>query len=173
MEGGVPHSRSGQEGGTHPILDGGGVSHPVLGWRIPPVQTWDRVPSPHPDLEWSTTPPPGQDWMGYPPPPSGDRAAKQALATRQAVCLVFTQDGFLVHNSCTSMSRLRLLNGYTMADIRGGEKHALTRSWPKFLYFHVVFGKIWSNGILAPPSWVGAPFLWEILDSPLIHVKSW
>ena len=33
----------------------------------------------------------------------------------------------------------------------------------KFLYFHAVFGKRWSNSMLASP-------LWEILDPPLVGV---
>ena len=37
---------------------------------------------------------------------------------------------------------------------------------PKFLHFHAVFGKNWSNSKLALPSGVGVP-IWEILDPPL------
>ena len=45
---------------------------------------------------------------------------------------------------------------------------------PKFFRFHVVFGKIWQNRMLAPappppPPGVGAPSLWEILDPPLFR----
>ena len=36
----------------------------------------------------------------------------------------------------------------------GGAKDALRL---KFLHFHAVFGKNWSNNRLTPPSWVGAP----------------
>ena len=38
---------------------------------------------------------------------------------------------------------------------------------PKFLHFHAVFGKNWSNSILASPSRVGTP-LREIMDPPLV-----
>ena len=99
-------------GGGTPILPNGGQVHPSCWQGVPP--NGQRGYPAHP--EWMGVPP-GQGWMGYPPdwkwvPPSGldggippseldelvtpsppptpseDRAAEQALATWQAVCLL-------------------------------------------------------------------------------------
>ena len=40
-------------------------------------------------------------------------------------------------------------------------------SGPKFLHFHVVFGKNWSKYRLPTPPWGWRTPLWEILDPPL------
>ena len=69
---GTPLARSGWWRGTwhtpQPGLDGGYPGYP---------QVWMGYPSPHHH----------HDWMAYPSPPL-DRAAKQALATWWAVCLL-------------------------------------------------------------------------------------
>ena len=43
-------------------------------------------------------------------------------------------------------------------------------SGPKFLHFHAVFRKNWSNNRLAPPLWDWRTPLWEILDPPLFSI---
>ena len=63
-----------------------------IGWGTPPIQTWDGgVPPSRPGMGGT----PIQDWMGYPPCPRLDGvfppSAKQALATRQAVCLLHSR----------------------------------------------------------------------------------
>ena len=37
-----------------------------------------------------------------------------------------------------------------MADLHWGARD-VSPPWPKFLYFHVVFGENWPNSVLAPP----------------------
>ena len=49
---------------------------------------------------------------------------------------------------------------------KGGREGRMPPSGPKFLHFHAVYRKNWSNNRLAPPSGVGGP-LWEILDPSL------
>ena len=59
---------------------------------------------------------------------------------------------------------------YTVAGLKGGTRDARPSPWgSKFFQFHAVFGEIWQNHMLAPPSRVGAPDLGEILDPPLVH----
>ena len=41
-----------------------------------------------------------------------------------------------------------------------------------FLHFHAVFGKIWPNNMLVSAPVGLVPFLWEILDLPLINVET-
>ena len=67
MVGGLPHPVMMVERGLpHPVMVGGS---PRPGMGYPPTQTWDRVPSHHSDLEWST-PHPDLGW-GTPPPRPG------------------------------------------------------------------------------------------------------
>ena len=40
---------------------------------------------------------------------------------------------------------------YTLADLGGGRRDARPPSGSNFLHFHAVFGKNWSNSMLAPP----------------------
>ena len=56
-----------------------------------------------------------------------------------------------------------------MVDL-GGTGGVPPPSGQKFLRFHAVFGKNWSNSILAPPLGL-APPVWEILDPPLQRVS--
>ena len=78
-------------GGGYPIPGpggGGGLPHPAdRGYPIQ-VTGQGRVlhpMSPGPGLD-GIPPPPSPGLNGVPPPQSGDRAEKQALATRRAVC---------------------------------------------------------------------------------------
>ena len=113
--GGVPHSRSGW---GYPILLMGGTLSEVWtgGYPIPGLDGGRGTPSqvqmgvPYPRSGWGVpqVPPPGQDLMGTSPrsktgwgtpyPPSGDRSAKRALATWQAVCLLHSRRTFLFVN---------------------------------------------------------------------------
>ena len=58
---------------------------------------------------------------------------------------------------------------FTVADLHSKILDA-PLSGSKFFQFHAVFGKIWQNRMLAPPSRrVAPPHLGEILDMPLIY----
>ena len=48
---------------------------------------------------------------------------------------------------------------------KGDTRDECSFSGPKFLHFHAVFGKNWSDNRLMP-HW-GVPLHWEILDPPL------
>ena len=52
---------------------------------------------------------------------------------------------------------------------KGGARDA-SPPGPKFLHFHTVFGKNWSNNRLAPLLWGWRPILWEILE-PLVSFR--
>ena len=65
------------------------------GWDTLPVQDWMGYPPSR--TGWGTPPCPRLDGV-TPPPPSGDRSAKQALATQWAVCLLHShRRTFLFH----------------------------------------------------------------------------
>ena len=68
------------EGGTPSYWWGGGVPLSKIRMGVPPLSRLDGgTPLPQSSTGW-----------GSPPtPPSGDRSAKRALATRRAVCLFF------------------------------------------------------------------------------------
>ena len=90
---GVPHCRSCWVEVPHPA-DWMGYPPSKTGWGTP-IQDWMGYPYPRLDgvpppsrTGWGT---PLQDWMGYPPPLSGDWAAKWALATWRAVCLLHSR----------------------------------------------------------------------------------
>ena len=70
-----------------PVRTGWGTPTIETGWRyLPPSGLDGGNPQPPLALDGGT---PCQNWMGYPPTPqSGDKAAKRALATRRAVCLL-------------------------------------------------------------------------------------
>ena len=63
---------------------------------------------------------------------------------------------------------MKLKNKYlALADLGGGAGTRAPPSGSNFLHFHAVFGKNWSNSMLAPPLWGWRPPVWEILDPPL------
>ena len=103
----VPHPADG--GTPSKIRMGGILGYPPfkIGWGtsppsrlVPPtIQDWMEYPpartgwgTPLSKTECRTPPPPSKTGWGTPPsprlPPSGDRLAKQALATQRAVCLL-------------------------------------------------------------------------------------
>ena len=56
----------------------------------------------------------------------------------------------------------------------GGAGTRAPPSGSNFLHFHAVFGKNWSNSMLAPPPlWGWRPPVWEILDPPLVMKGEW
>ena len=103
---GVPHPRSKWGGVTHPTDEGTPIQDQDRGY--PGVTGWG---TPLYKIEWGTLRPrldgvpPCSRLDGVPPPPSGDWSAKRALATRRALCLLYSSRRTFLFVKCLNLCR--------------------------------------------------------------------